>query len=75
MLVELLYVEGAPSYDSFRLRLEQAILLLLEPYYLLLLLLQEFFTVDKQFLKVCQGAHLSLNDWIISHEADVSLVL
>ena len=75
VLVELLYVEGAPGYDSFRLRLEQAILLLLEPYYLLLLLLHEVFIADKEFLNVRQGAHICLHDWIISHEADLSLVL
>ena len=75
MLIELLYVEGAPGYNSLRLCLEQAILLLLEPYDLLLLLLHEIFIADKEFLNVCQGAHICLHDWIISHEADMPLVL
>ena len=75
MLIELLYVEGAPGYNSLRLCLEQAILLLLEPYDLLLLLLHEIFIADKEFLNIRQGVHICLHDWIISHEADLSLVL
>ena len=65
MLVELLYVEGAPSYDSFRLRLEQAILLLLEPYYLFLLLICDVLIVDKELFNVRQSANICLHKWII----------